>query len=107
MKKLNAHYGKNDPYRFSLDNNLNLIEGQLIKYITRHRKGEPTPDKFGLRDLLAAQGALDRLIIEWKLNNEATTVIDPPGYKRIPPTYEEQYTDSFTKLVPPTIAESV
>lgn len=130
MTKLNAHYGKNDPYRFALDNDLNLIEGQLIKYIARHRKGTPTADKFGMRDLLAAQGALDRLIVEWKLANPDTTVIKnskglytyqgdgtfipfkgPQSFQDIalmqvkPPKAEQVYTDSFTKLVPPSITQ--
>lgn len=41
------YYGKNDPFRYSLDNDLGVLEHTAIKYITRHRckNGEEDIDK--------------------------------------------------------------
>ncbi len=31
-----TYYGDNDPFRYSIDNNLGVLEHTAIKYITRH-----------------------------------------------------------------------
>ena len=53
------HYpnaGQNDVIAFCQSNNIGFIEGNVIKYVTRHK------DKNGLEDLQKAQEYLNRLI---------------------------------------------
>ncbi len=114
---MNKHYGKNDPYRFALDNDLNGIEMQIIKYIARYRKGVPTADKFGLRDLKAAKFALERLEEEWirvnpeeprelgimtyqeacKIHGITPEISSPLKYPRLfdPGTYKDMFTKTY------------
>ena len=49
-----------DPDKYIAANNLTFREGNIVKYVTRHRK------KNGLEDLLKARDYLDRLIKEYK-----------------------------------------
>ena len=49
-----------DPDKYIAANNLTFREGNVVKYVTRHRK------KNGLEDLLKARDYLDRLIKEYK-----------------------------------------
>lgn len=56
---------KIDPYTYALENNLNFLEGSILKYITR-RKGDKNKQ---LDDLNKALETLKRLI-EWESNNE-------------------------------------
>ena len=63
------HYqSKIEPIDFILANNLNFIEGNIIKYVIRYKK------KNGLEDLLKAKDYLEKLINEVK--NEKNEVID-------------------------------
>ena len=58
------HYNsKIDVYDFCLANDLGLLEGNCIKYITRYK------DKNGLEDLLKAQETLKRLIQHYNESN--------------------------------------
>lgn len=50
------HKGKVDTIEFSLDNNLNFIQGNIIKYVVRYK------EKNGLEDLEKAMEYLKRLI---------------------------------------------
>lgn len=62
------HYqSKIEPIDFILANNLNFLEGNIIKYIARYKK------KNGLEDLLKAKDYLEKLINEVK--NEKNKVI--------------------------------
>ncbi len=57
------HYNsKIDVYDFCLANDLGLLEGNCIKYITRYK------NKNGLEDLLKAQETLKRLIKHYESN---------------------------------------
>jgi hypothetical protein len=57
------HYNsKIDVYDFCLANNLGLLEGNCIKYLTRYK------NKNGLEDLLKAQETLKRLIKHYESN---------------------------------------
>lgn len=53
-----THYSEHaiQPIEFIHKNNLSFIEGNIIKYVTRHRK------KNGLQDLLKAKHYIDLLI---------------------------------------------
>ncbi len=63
------HYqSKIEPIDFILANNLNFLEGNIIKYIARYK------NKNGLEDLLKAKDCLKKLINEVK--NEKNEVID-------------------------------
>jgi len=53
-----SHYGKNDPYKYALDNNLGPLEMNAIKYVTRHEK------KNGKEDIEKAINTLQRLLKE-------------------------------------------
>ena len=50
------HKGKVDTIEFSLDNNLNFIQGNIIKYVVRYK------EKNGLEDLEKAMEYLKRLM---------------------------------------------
>ena len=52
----NHYHSKIDPDKFIEANNLNFREGNIVKYVTRHRR------KNGLEDLLKARHYLDMLI---------------------------------------------
>lgn len=57
---------------FVLSNNLGYLEGQITRYITRHRK------KNGLEDLLKARHYLDKLIeVETERAQTAVSSHDP------------------------------
>lgn len=56
-----SHYNDNeayDVYSFAIKNNLGMLEGNVIKYVSRHDK------KNGKEDLLKAIETLERLIRE-------------------------------------------
>lgn len=50
------HYPQPDPYAYALAHGLNLLEGNVVKYVTRWRK------KGGVQDLRKAIETLNRLI---------------------------------------------
>lgn len=55
------HYNDNeayDVYSFAIKNNLGMLEGNVIKYVSRHDK------KNGKEDLLKAIETIERLIRE-------------------------------------------
>lgn len=55
-----SHYASPiDPDKYIAANKLTFREGNIVKYVTRHRK------KNGLEDLLKARDYLDRLIAEY------------------------------------------
>jgi hypothetical protein len=55
------HYQTNiPPIEYIESNNLNFIEGNIIKYVSRYKA------KNGLEDLQKAKWYLDRLIINYK-----------------------------------------
>lgn len=55
-----SHYiAGNDPFRYATDNDLNVLEFSVIKYVTRHRR------KNGKKDLEKARHVLDRLFEEY------------------------------------------
>lgn len=64
-----SHYAKYTvhPAQFMHQNNIPFIEGNIIKYILRHR------DKNGLQDLLKAKHYID-LLIEFEYENRNTEV---------------------------------
>jgi len=54
------HYkkGKIQPITFITSNEMNFLEGNIIKYVTRYKY------KNGVEDLMKAKDYLDRLIVE-------------------------------------------
>ena len=60
------------PWDFIEANNLTFIEGNIVKYVARHRK------KNGVRDLMKAKHYLEKLIeIEQSKTLEVTPTDDP------------------------------
>lgn len=49
------YYGENDPFKYSLDNDLGPLEHTAVKYITRHKQ------KNGVKDIDKAINTLIRL----------------------------------------------
>jgi len=60
-----AHYkqGSIETIEYILDKNMNYLEGNVVKYISRYKM------KNGLEDLHKAKWYLDRLIKEYDENN--------------------------------------
>ena len=54
----------NDPYQYARDNGLTGPECDVVAYVTRHRRGEPSGQKYGVRDILAAIATLSRIAID-------------------------------------------
>jgi len=59
------YYNNNDPYKYAMDNKLDALEFNTIKYITRHK------GKNGKQDLIKASDTLNRMI------NNYETLYDP------------------------------
>lgn len=68
-------YGLNDPYQYCEDNGLGPMEMHVIKYVTRHKRGRATGEKYGERDILAAIRTLSRILIDG-YNTDYGVVVD-------------------------------
>ena len=63
------HKGKIDTIQFCLENDLNFLQGNIIKYVVRYK------EKNGLEDLNKAKEYLDRLIEEELKKSRKTGII--------------------------------